>query len=194
MKRKLLSVLVLMVVIVCCFSAVMPASSVSGDSVAAQPDSGKVLEARFLNMLNHNYVYNNDFDDVETIVNNAVIALLDLRDSEDESYIAENYVRRFVYSMYGVDIGDTSALNPEFPARDGFIYIVPRGITAISHEMVSVKTNEDSSYTVTTKITLDWHDGEPETFTAVSLFVKNSLSDFGYNIIYSNIYENSVNI
>ena len=51
----------------------------------AEPEN--ILNSRFLNMLNHNYVYGDGIGSVEAIVNNSIIALLDLRDKENEDYI-----------------------------------------------------------------------------------------------------------
>ena len=62
-------------------------------------------------MLNRNFVYNGDFDSADTIINNASLALLDLRDSTNEDYIADSYVKSFVKDMYetsGVEFKSTA--------------------------------------------------------------------------------------
>ena len=46
--------------------------------------------------------------------------------------------------------------------------------------------NEDGSYTVITSVEINSHDGG-ETVKAKTLFIKNSDSDFGYNIVSSDI-------
>ena len=63
-------------------------------------DYSKILESRFLNMLNHNFVYDSTFDSVEDMVNESMPALLGFRDSEDDSFIAENFVADYVFNMY----------------------------------------------------------------------------------------------
>ena len=62
-------------------------------------DASKILESRFLNMLNHSFVYNNTFDSVEEMVNASMPALLNYRDSADDSYIAENYVASLTHNF-----------------------------------------------------------------------------------------------
>lgn len=151
------------------------------------PDSSKVQQARFLNMLNHNFVYNEAFNSVEDIVNASVPALLNMRDPVNESYIAESYVKDYVYNMYGVEIEDFSDINSDLAHLDGYVYIIPRGFSVFSHKIDSVSLNEDGSFTVVTSVSIDSHDGDSTSRKVVSLFVKNDRSRFGYNIISSEI-------
>ncbi len=193
MKIKLLCVALLLCTVV--FSSLLPVYAVPATKVAsAQPSADAALEARFLNMLNHNRVYDDTFLSIDDMVNESVLGLLELRDSENEDFIADNYVKDFILSMYGVDIVDMSELNADMPKKEGFVYIIPRGFEEYRHENVSVRENEDGTLTVTTKVTISLHDGEEISAKAVSLFVKNSESQFGYNIISSNIYENAAEI
>lgn len=149
------------------------------------PDSAKVLEARFLNMLNHNYAYDGDFDTVEALVNQSVIALSDMRDSEDEAFISQDIVAEYIFDMYGIEITDFSDINTAFPQKDGFVYIVPRGYSQLTHRAVSITGNEDGSYTFMTEVVIDAHDGEACTDVCETLFVKNEASAFGFSIISS---------
>lgn len=158
------------------------------------PDSSKVRQARFLNMLNHNFVYNETFNSVEDIVNASVPALLNMRDPVNDSYIAESYVKDYVYNMYGVEIEDFSDINSDFAHLDGYVYIIPRGFSVFSHKIDSVSLNEDGSFTVVTSVSIDSHDGDSSSCKAVSLFVKNDHSRFGYNIISSEISDNINNM
>lgn len=195
MKKRIFSMLLIVLIVAVCSSVLAP---VAAEDKAA--DAGKqeismgALDARFLNMLNHNYVYNSDFDCADDMVNNSLLALIDLRDKENEDFIAEKYVKGFVYDMYGLEIADMSALNEGFPSLEGYVYVIPRGMVSYEHSIISAQENEDGSYTVVTEVTVDSHDGEPETFKAVSLFVKNAASAFGYNIVYCNIAENASDI
>lgn len=157
------------------------------DTEKASADATKVLESRFLNMLNHNFVYDNTFDSVEDIVNSSMPALLQNRDTENDSYISESYVADYVFNMYGIEDIDFSEINTEFENIDGYVYILPRGFTRYSHKIASITLNEDGSYTVNTKITSSSHDGTDYVDTCTTLFVPNANSAFGYNIIYSNI-------
>lgn len=151
----------------------------------ASTDEAKVLEARFLNMLNHNFVYNDAFYSVEDIVNCSMPAVLELRDTEDDSFIAQNYVSDYVYDMFGIEDIDYSAINTQFEQKADYVYIIPRGFTVFKHTSLSVTENEDGSYTVKTKITADAHDSEEITDICTSLIVPNKNSKFGFNIISS---------
>lgn len=167
---------------------------------AAEPVShpaaneNKVIETRFLNMLNHNYVYNDSFYDLEDTVNDSVIALLDMRDSEDDSFIAQDILNGYLYDMFGITVDDFSNINPDFPQKDGFVYIVPRGYAKYEHKAVSLTENEDGTYTLVTAVTVKTHDGVSTTETAETMFVKNPASTFGYNIVISNISQAAANM
>ncbi len=188
MKNRVFSIGLSVLVLVICISVITPASAViaqTKNDVVLSPQ--KVNATRFLNMLNHNSSYNEDFYDVDCLVNNAVLQLLDLRSNEDEDFIAVGLVADYMKDMYGIELVDVSALNAEFPQKEGHIFIIPRGFSTYSHEFVSSIENEDGSFTVETLVTVTYHDGETETVSAVSLFVPNSASAFGYNLVYSNL-------
>ena len=194
--KKFAALLLAVVMVSVCSSLIAPAAAKAQvvTAVSAEEISTDVNAARFLNMLNHNYVYNTAFDNADEVVNNSVLALLHLRDTENEDFINETYVRGFIKDMYGIDIVDMSALNAEFPQMDGYVYIIPRGFTSYNHEIVSVSENEDGSFTVITDVTIGVHDADAKTERAVSLFVENEQSAFGYSLIYSNIIENGTDI
>ncbi|MBQ6717675.1 MAG: hypothetical protein IJN22_02145 [Clostridia bacterium] len=194
--KKIFSLILCLVMLAVCSSLIAPVITEGSQVSAATADEIQVNvnEARFLNMLNHNFVYNTDFDNADTIVNNASLALLDLRDSTNEDYIKDTYVKGFVKDMYGIEIADMSSLNAEYPQLDGYLYIIPRGYTSYSHTIVSVEQNEDGSYTVVSDVSVSDHDAASKTQKAVSLFVENGESAFGYNMIYCNIVANSTDI
>lgn len=194
--KKVISLFLSVILLAFCSSVMTPvvAEGTNANNSITDNDVSFANENRFLNMLNHNFVYNDDFDNADTIVNNSILAILNLRDSEDEDYINENYVRGFVKDMYGIEIVDMSNLNSEFPQKDGCVYIIPRGYTTYTHTIVSVNQNDDGTYTVVSDTSVKNHDSEKQSQKAVSLFVKNNESAFGYNLIYSNIIENSSDI
>ena len=194
--KKVLSLILCLVMLTVCSSLIAPVITEGSQVSAATADEIQVdvNEARFLNMLNHNFVYNTDFDNADTIVNNASLALLDLRDSANEDYIKDTYVKGFVKDMYGIEITDMSSLNAEYPQLDGYLYIIPRGYTSYSHTIVSVEQNEDGSYTVVSDVSVSNHDTAAKTQKAVSLFVENDESAFGYNMIYCYNVANSTDI
>ena len=141
------------------------------------------LGARFLNMLNRNYSYDDDFYSFETMINNAVLARIDL--AEDD-FISTCYVADYLASMYGLQITDYTKYNTDFPQKDGYVYVVPRGYTTYSHKLLSVTENEDGSYTVQSLMTVDAHDDDPQEKSVTALFVPNSDSDFGFVMVYAN--------
>ena len=192
MKIKNVISLILALVMLASFSVISanPAeidstASAENATVSESFDKEKVLEARFLNMLNHSFAYDEELASVEDLVNCAVTALC-VTESTDDSFIEESKVEDYLYNMYGVEVENLSSVNAEYPQKDGYVYIIPRGYTVYKHTIDSVRLNEDGSYTVTTSLTLDSHDGKEEG-KAVTLFVKNSNSQFGFNIISSDI-------
>lgn len=188
MKKKL-SVIISVIFLIVCFSAVsFSAADTDIENLTAPTyDKTEVLKSRFLNMLNHNFVYDDNIEDVESIVNCSMPALLDMCESLDDSFISQDIVSAYIYDMYGVGIDDYSEINVNFPQKQGYVYIIPRGFTVYSHEMVSVVLNEDGSYTVKTKVYADAHDSEAENLECTTLFVENENSTFGFNIIRSDI-------
>ena len=194
--KKILSLVLCLMLLAVCSSLIAPIVTRGTQVSAAAADEIKVNanEARFLNMLNHNFVYNADFEDADTMVNQATLALLDLRDSTNEDYIKDTFVKGFVKDMYGIEITDMSEFNAQYPQLDGYVYIIPRGYTSYTHTIVSVEENEDGSYTVISNVTSSDHDAIGNTQKAVSLFVKNASSAFGYNMIYCNIIADSTDI
>lgn len=192
MKIKNVISLILALVMLASFSVISanPAeidstASAENATVSESFDKEKVLEARFLNMLNHSFAYDEELASVEDLVNCAVTAIC-VTGGTDDSFIEESRVEDYLYNMYGVEVENLSSVNADFPKKDGYVYVIPRGYTVYKHSIESVRLNEDGSYTVTTSVTLDSHDGKEEG-KAVTLFVKNSNSQFGFNIISSDI-------
>jgi hypothetical protein len=189
-KNVVFSLLLAVCVVVLSFACVKTDASVT-DERTIRPEKvitvaknesveNPVLEARFLNMLNHNFVYNDDFYDDNALVDNSILALLDVADG---SYVADSYVKDYIFNMYG-KIYEGS--------EEGVTYIVPRGYSLYSHEMVSVTDNNDGSFIVVTNVTISYEDGTEETLKAQTLFLEASDSAFGYNIMYSDIMEENI--
>ncbi len=193
MKTRYLISLIMAMVMLASFSAIAvnPAESdgiLPTDKMAESEtaDKQKVLETRFLNMLNHSFAYGEELAYAEDLVNCAVTALCVMNGGADSSFIEESRVEDYLYNMYGVEVENLSSVNADFPKKDGYVYIIPRGYTVYKHEVASVRLNEDGSYTVTTNVTIDSHDSREEG-KAVTLFVRNNNSQFGFNIISSEI-------
>ena len=89
MKKRILSLLLIILIVAVCSSVLAPAAADDKEqNVTESVVVENALDTRFLNMLNHNYVYNSDFDCADDIINNSIAALIDLRDKENEDYIA----------------------------------------------------------------------------------------------------------
>ena len=201
---KFRSVLVLGLICVLLLSAFLAKPSVS--TVEVQPEvlesvtlnlsssdnSSNVLAARFLNMLNHNFVYGEAFCSVDEIVNLSVVANLAHAD-ESGDFVKADIVYSYIFDMYGIEIVDAE-LNPDLPQKEGHLFILPQGYTVYKHTNATFTENEDGTYTVTTLVSVENHDGEAETLKASSLFVKNPNSAFGFNIVSSDFVVDSISI
>ena len=139
---------------------------------------------RLLNMLNHNFVYGEDFSNADTVINDSVCALLKYREGD---FIREDIIKGFVNNMYGIDVVDFSGLNAEFPQKTGYIYVIPKGFTSYRHSNIKISENEDETFSAKTTITVTEADGTVGTYSCISLFAPNENSKFGFSIISSEI-------
>ena len=191
MKKKILAAFL---VICVCLSCVLLSSPSKTTSVVAADSTANVsegvLKARFLNMLNHNYVYGESFYDTESMINDSMPALLHFRDAEDEDFIKEDYVKEYILNMFGTELGEIGKINADFPQKEGYVFILPRGFTVYNHEILQMKENEDNSFSVISSVKVNPHDNSEENLICETLFVKNYKSSFGYTIMYSKIIEN----
>lgn len=183
MKKKIFISALLFCVLALIACAFIPASADEAKAPATVRDNAQ--KARFLNMLNRNFVYNSDFENADVVMENSVLALLDRRDSQDPDYISETVVKGFVNDMYG--IGIVEICEDERVHKDGYVYIVPCGFTGYKHDVTKVSYNEDGSVTVFSNVTVSPHDDESFVSEAKTLFVPNENSAFGYNIVYSEL-------
>ena len=145
----------------------------------------KALEARFLNMLNHNFVYNDAFYDDSALANDSMIALLDVAEN---SFLDEAYLSDYIFNMYGKIYKDFSFLGENLPQKEGCVYIIPRGYSEYKHSVISITDNKDGSYTVLTEVEVLGEENQ-NTMKCETLFLTADDSAFGYNIMYSEIIE-----
>lgn len=186
MKKGILSITALAVVLLISFTSltVKPAANATEKKPAVTVSEEKVLGARFLNMLNHNFVYNNEFESVYEMTACSEVALLD---KAEDGYIKQSLIAGYLYNMYGVENADFAAVTKDFPQRENYVYVIPRGFSVYKHSAPVITENEDGSYTVVTDVEISSHDSDAETAKATTLFVKNENSAFGFNIISSDI-------
>lgn len=183
MKLKIGALLLALLIIFSCGFAVMGEEAVSKTETeeAAQETP---FEARILNMLNHNCVYNDDFDFVSVMVDNSMITLLDRAD--EDGYIKRDIVEGFVFNMYGITLKDY-APSFDFPQKDGHLFVIPRGLELFSHEIIKTETDGDYLYVEST-LTVEAHDGVGTEYVCYTTLRKTDRSAFGYNIISSVYY------
>lgn len=186
MKKGILSITALAVVLLISFTSltVKPAANATEKKPAVTVSEEKVLGARFLNMLNHNFVYNDAFESVYEMTACSEVALLD---KAEDGYIKQSLIAGYLYNMYGVENADFAAVTKDFPQRENYVYVIPRGFSVYKHSAPVITENEDGSYTVVTNVEISSHDSDAETAKATTLFVKNENSAFGFNIISSDI-------
>ncbi len=183
MKKLITAVLISSIVLLslCSFA---PVKSVEIKNEVVTVDMDKVLEKRFLNMLNHSFVYGEDFYDDEALLNASALALLDLA---KDGFIAENYLKDYVFNMYGKIYDNFDGINKDMPKQDGGFYVIPRGYDIYEHTIDSIIANEDGSYTVITNVIIDYHFGEKVEAVGTTFFLPNEESQFGFNILYSDL-------
>ncbi len=186
MKKGILSITALAVVLLISFTSltVKPAANATEKKPAVTVSEEKALCARFLNMLNHNFVYNDAFESVYEMTACSEVALLD---KAEDGYIKQSLIAGYLYNMYGVENADFAAVTKDFPQRENYVYVIPRGFSVYKHSAPVITENEDGSYTVVTDVEISSHDSDAETAKATTLFVKNENSAFGFNIISSDI-------
>ena len=186
MKKGILSITALAVVLLISFTSltVNPAANATEKKPAVTVSEEKALGARFLNMLNHNFVYNDAFESVYEMTACSEVALLD---KAEDGYIKQSLIAGYLYNMYGVENTDFAAVTKDFPQRKNYVYVIPRGFSVYKHSAPVITENEDGSYTVVTDVEISSHDSDAETAKATTLFVKNENSAFGFNIISSDI-------
>lgn len=184
MTKKFLTIGVLCLVVVLTLCSFIPVSFATTADESTEYSESSALQARFLNMLNHNFVYNEMFYDEEAMLNDAALALIHL---ENDGFINESYLKDYVFNMYGLILENLNDYNEGFPKNDGKFYIIPRGFDTYSHSILSINENDDGSYTVQTKVEVSYHFDETATGIATTLFIRNDESQFGFNILYSDI-------
>ena len=187
MSKRLFSVVVAMCVFVatvCVFGFNAVAETkveqpVSEVVVSASVDGATV--ARFENMLNNNFVYNEAFESDKAIIENSILSLVNhIDDGQIDKFLTLN----FIANMYGRQVDPNAAVYEFLPADEGKFAVIPKGYSVYRHSNLVVK-EIDGGYLVTSEMTVDSHDGVGEKVMVESIFVPNEGSTFGYNLIKS---------
>ena len=190
--KKLISILaMLLITAVALTVSVSAAHSLAKPAVQNTPAATdaaveKALAARFTNMLNHNYLYDDDFNSDRSVIENSMLALLDHAENDE---LDQNLVLSFIANLYGRTVDPNAAIYDFLPASPGKFAILPRGYSTISHQVTEMEENE-GGYLVQSIMTVQPHDGAAYTIKAQTVFVKNETSSFGYNLVSSNLFPN----
>lgn len=195
-KNMIFSLVLVFCVVVLAFACVKTDSPVvknteiqKGEVLTISQSTGtadKVLESRFLNMLNHNFVYDEAFYDDAALVNDSMLALLDRADG---SFLDQVVLSDYIFNMYGKKYNGFDFLGEDLPEKSGYVYIIPKGYSTYEHKIVSVTDNNDGSFTVITNIEILGADNTVENAKCETIFLQSEESAFGYNIIYSDIID-----
>lgn len=195
-KNVIFSLVLVLCVVVLAFAAiktdapkVQGAEIQKGDVLTVSQSTNttnKVLETRFLNMLNHNFVYNDAFYDDAWLVNDSMLALLD---KAEGSFLDQVVLSDYVFNMYGKKYKDFDFLGETLSEEQGYVYIIPRGYDEYTHQIVSITDNNDGSFTVISNVEISGADNTVENLKCETLFLQAEDSDFGFNILYSDIIE-----
>ncbi|MEE0945767.1 MAG: hypothetical protein U0M42_02920 [Acutalibacteraceae bacterium] len=151
---------------------------------AAQPDEFLVMTNRFENILNNNYAYGSDFDEISLLVSAAELSLLE---KAEDGKLPNSELIAFVSEVYGIDPSVYADEGKEALNKDGETEILPRGYSLYKHSITNFHTNEDGTFTVYSDVEIENHDGDTEIKEAVSRFVKSPDSRFGYYLISSEL-------
>ncbi len=189
-KSVLLSMLLAFVLVLSGFSCLcFPTKAVADQRPATQvlkpstPEQDVLKTARFENMLNHNYLYDDDFADMHTVIENSCLALLD---KMEDQFISVDILFPFIENAYGISVYLDDAFGVGLPKKQGAVYVAPRGFTQYTHTVINIVEN-NGTFTVTSLAVSDSHDGEPTELVCTTVFKVNDSSAFGYNIVSSTL-------
>lgn len=184
MTKRIISCLaVLLVLLVLPASAPFTSGAAAVEKQSSADENFGVRKARFETMLNHNYVYDDDFSSDRTIIENAILALLDHAENDE---IDRELVLHFIRNMYGREVDPNAAVYDFLPASEGKFAVLARGYSKISHTVLSVE-EVAGGWEVVSEMRIEPHDGQAYTVSANTLFVANEGSSFGYNIVRSDL-------
>lgn len=143
--------------------------------------------ARFVNMLNINYCYGDSFNDIQKMIDASAVTLRDYS-ADVLGYglcVNDILVEGFAASFYGVSVEfdeRTRIMSPE-----GYVFVPEAEVATQYHELVSF-TETDGEFEVMTRLTFYYGGDDVETSMAVSRFVRNTESEFGFNLLSCTVF------
>lgn len=189
-KSVVLSLLLTFVIVISGFSCLsFQTKAIADQKPATQvlkpsaPEQDLLIKSRFENMLNHNYLYDDDFGNMHTVIENSCLALLD---KMEDQFIETDILFPFIENAYGISVYLDDEFGAGFPKKQGAVYVVPRGFTQYTHTVINIVKNGDT-FKVTSLAITDSHDGEPTELVCNTVFKPAKDSAFGYNILSSTL-------
>lgn len=151
------------------------------DKTVNEQETEIPLEKRLLSMLNINYCYSDAFLSDERMAVMSAITLNDYSTDIPGYGICVNKVLidGFAKSFYGVEL-DLDSVKTDY-APEGFVALPCYEVGSQSHEIVSVTATENG-YEVISTVTFYYSSYDIDVYSATSLFVKDSESEFGFNL------------
>lgn len=172
----------LAIVLICTLSMVSLSAYGADEKLDAndQQTQQMLTNARFENMLNNNYVYGDAFGSISAIIDGSVISLIS---KINDGKIENTELIAFARNMYGVDLTVLSDQGKDVLQEEKTTSVLPRGYTKYIHTVNFINENADGTITVYSTVNAETHDGENIQKEAISRFVKNENSSFGYNLL-----------
>lgn len=158
---------------------------------AKKADSDLVLDLEQVSekaeaMLNLNYCYNSSFEEIEGIINATALTLSEylLDDGAHGLCINAELAKGFIKEFYGkeVDLSELEGVD----APQGYIAINITESVSLNHNIVSVQ-NINGQYTVVSSMKMYFGGDDMETVLVKTEFTENAQSQYGLNLIYSEI-------
>lgn len=151
------------------------------DKTVGEKETEIPLEKKLLSMLNVNYCYADAFLSDERMAVMSAITLSDYSTDIPGYGICVNkaLIDGFAKSFYGVELELDSVKTDCAP--EGFVALPCYEVGSQSHEIVSVTATENG-YEVISTVTFYYSSYDIDVYSATSLFVKDSESEFGFNL------------
>ena len=156
-----------------------PATAVEAVEAAtslAAPAVSAAQKARFTTMLNNNRLFGDDF---ESNTDTVKAAMITLAGKAEDDRLDCSLLTAFIANMYGRTV-DLAAAG--FEVTGNTVAIVPQGYARLTHRILTAVA-VDGGFQTTSEMTVTPHDGAAYTQTVTAVFVENSGSAFGYNLV-----------
>lgn len=147
-------------------------------------DENNALNVRLGQLLNLNRAFDDCLTSPVALIDEASVILLEQAETIDGNRVLPmGKVLAFIHDLYGVELDLTDLPAAYTATAAGYFDIIPRGYDAMASELIETQIQPDGSIKATAKLTLTGHDSGVTTVQTETVFVPNSASAFGYNIV-----------